>query len=271
MKQTFCKSLIYDNTWQILEFGYDGIYYIEGDERGLLIDTGIGGGDLKAFVDEIATKPYDVVLTHGHLDHVGAICQFEKIYINKKDWAMLEATTDEGRKWFIENLYEMSIGYVPDQDSSEMVHFTEKLPELINVGEGDIFDLGGRKVSIQAIPGHTDGCICLYDDLSQILFVGDSIIGRLLMVAGADDYTERLKTWKENADRIFMNDLSRFRGLYMGHYGYASSELLHTIYEIVQRLIDDISLVNQENGFSYKIGEYQVCMEFPAGLGGSEK
>ena len=266
MRQTYCKTLIYDNTWMIMEFGYDCIYYLEGTERGLLIDTGIGGGDLKSFVDEIATKPYDVVLTHGHLDHVGAVCQFPEIYVNHRDHEMLRSTDDNERRIFIEEMYRTSIGYVPDQDSGEMLLFTKNLPELKDVGEGDCFDLGGRTVSITEIPGHTNGCICLYDSLSTILFVGDSIISRLLMLAGPKDYTERLKLWKKNADRIIMNNRKNYRGLYMGHYGYASNELIDTIYKIVETLIDEISLADEAHEYRLRIGDYQVCLELPPEL-----
>ena len=40
------------NTWLILECGYDAIYYLEGDEKGLLIDTGVGAGNLKEYIDK---------------------------------------------------------------------------------------------------------------------------------------------------------------------------------------------------------------------------
>ena len=55
------------------------------DEKGLLIDTGVGAGNLKEYIDKnIASKPYDVLLTHGHLDHIGAILQYPKILVNGK-------------------------------------------------------------------------------------------------------------------------------------------------------------------------------------------
>lgn len=262
MKQNYSKCLIADDTWQILEFDYDAIYYLEGSERGLLIDTGIGGDDLKGFVDAIATNPYDVVLTHGHLDHTGAIRQFPKVYVNEKDWDMARVNNEAQRRAFIEHLYEMSIGAVPDQDASSMLHFGDEMPEFCNVKEGDTFDLGGRTVTVSEFPGHTKGCICLYDDQSNLLFVGDAIIHRLLLLEGPSDYTERLKAWKRYADRVVMSRLDSLSGVYLGHTGRAPRALLTTVYSIACRLIDDISLINTCDGVSYQENGYQIRFEF---------
>ena len=248
MKQNYTKCLIAEDTWQILEYGYDAMYYLEGSERGLLIDTGIGADDLKGFVDEIATKPYDVVLTHGHLDHTGAIRQFSKVYVNEKDWDMARVNNEAQRKAFIENLHEMSLCVVPDQDASSMLHFREEVPEFCNVKEGDTFDLGGRTVTVSEFPGHTKGCICLYDDQSNLLFVGDAIIHRLLLLGnpgeGPAEYVERLKPWKACAERVVMSRLDSLSGVYLGHTGRAPRALLTTVYSIACRLIDDISLTH---------------------------
>ena len=58
------------DTYEIDEFDCASIFLFVGTERALLLDTGIGIGDLKGLVEEITDKPYDVVLTHGHRDHV---------------------------------------------------------------------------------------------------------------------------------------------------------------------------------------------------------
>ncbi len=267
MRQNYTKNLIYDDTWLILEFGYDAIYYLEGRERGLLIDTGIGGDDLKGFVDAIATKPYDVILTHGHLDHCGGICQFSDVYVNEKDWNMIYQTSNAARKGFVENLREMSIDEVPDQDAATLVEFdADKLPVLHNIEEGDIIDLGGRKISVYSLPGHTQGSICLYDDYANAMFAGDSIIRRLLLVTGPEDYVERLKVWKAAAERVVMSRLDSLRGVYLGHYGRAASSMLYGIYDIARKLIDDISLLDQFDGTHYEAGTNQICLEMNLNL-----
>ena len=54
-----------------IEMPYVCAYLIEGDDKAILLDTGFGYGDLKAFVDTLTTLPYEVILTHGHPDHAG--------------------------------------------------------------------------------------------------------------------------------------------------------------------------------------------------------
>ena len=56
------------------------MYLICGEKRALLMDTNLGVGHLKELVDSLTDKPYDVVLTHGHIDHAPGASEFEHVY-----------------------------------------------------------------------------------------------------------------------------------------------------------------------------------------------
>ena len=75
MSDTYYKPLkIAENIYHIYEPGNVYTTLIIGEEKALLIDTGYGFGDLAAFVRTLTDKPLEVVLTHGHTDHIiGAI------------------------------------------------------------------------------------------------------------------------------------------------------------------------------------------------------
>jgi hydroxyacylglutathione hydrolase len=45
---------------------------------------------------------------------------------------------------------------------------------LVSIKDGYVFDLGGRKLEVIEVPGHTPGSICLLDAGNRILFAGDN-------------------------------------------------------------------------------------------------
>ncbi|MEN6418792.1 MAG: MBL fold metallo-hydrolase [Clostridiaceae bacterium] len=262
MSGYYKATKIADKTWCILECGFDAIYYLEGESRGLLIDTGIGASDLKSFVGTLATKPYDVVLTHGHLDHIGAIGQFGSIYVHPLDVRLIETATVENRIDFMRNMFEMSEGRTPNQDPGEICR-SGKNPTFLDVGEGDVFHLGGRDVDVFCTPGHTEGCICLHDSRTNILFVGDTIIYRLLLTNQNLTIAERVKQWREGTRRIY-DHLDRFSALYMGHCGAVPENTireLDAIIDVLSKTPDDLDY--SEGVPKCSLGSTQVYFQVP--------
>ena len=58
------------DTWEIDEFDCASCFLLVGTEKAMLIDTGIGVGDLEGAVRQITDKPLIVVITHSHRDHI---------------------------------------------------------------------------------------------------------------------------------------------------------------------------------------------------------
>lgn len=80
----FTLQQVSRDVWAIDEFGIDIMYLIIGTERALLIDTGIGIGNIRSVVETMTHLPYDVVNTHHHYDHVGGNGRFSMVYAHKK-------------------------------------------------------------------------------------------------------------------------------------------------------------------------------------------
>jgi len=71
MNSTYQIKKVRDDIYQIMESGLDAMYLMCGKERSILIDTGVGTGDLKSLVEKLTHTKLDVYLTHGHRDHFG--------------------------------------------------------------------------------------------------------------------------------------------------------------------------------------------------------
>ena len=69
-----------ENTWRIEEYNslcnvY--MYLLTGEREALLIDAGYGNIPLDQIVASLTTLPVQVILTHGHYDHIGGTGLFD--------------------------------------------------------------------------------------------------------------------------------------------------------------------------------------------------
>lgn len=72
-----------EKTW-IISFmnGTEYMFLLEGEEKALLIDTGYGVGNLRAFVEKLTEKPILVTNTHYHPDHAAGNGEYDLIFPN---------------------------------------------------------------------------------------------------------------------------------------------------------------------------------------------
>lgn len=175
---------IAEKTWCINEFFLDAIFVIEGEEKTLVLDTGTGVGDLKSVIERITSKPYIVALTHGHVDHAGGVRQFDEIYVHPDDYDMTTTLSVDARRGYAQAL----AGRMPEMPFSaeDIDDYGSELPKYLPLEDGMVFDLGGRRVTVMHIPGHTLGSCVFIDDKSRILFSGDAANPNLLMQLPAD-------------------------------------------------------------------------------------
>lgn len=186
-------------TYQISEFGMDSLFWIEGDDKAILLDTGTGTFDVPGFIDATFGpdhKPYDVVLTHGHVDHAGGMFQFDKVYLHEADYDLALGNTVEERKNYVEMMIGNSMGlYALSPDMVIGGEDTQAdAPEFLPLNEGDVFDLGGRKLEVYFTPGHTAGSCSFLDRENRILFSGDACNQNTLLTpfggAGEDEVSD---------------------------------------------------------------------------------
>lgn len=186
---------------------------ITGKTKALLIDTGYGYGDLKSKVRSLTDLPLRVVNTHCHLDHAGGNYLFQesakKLSETDKGLQRIGAENKNGIEKQPES--EISIGINPYEETVYRLYQTEQKPLVIQkilrekspeeypwpqdfdkekyleykdckfdaLQDGEIIDLGERKVKVIFLPGHTMGSVVFFDEQTAILFSGDNISNSL--------------------------------------------------------------------------------------------
>ena len=217
--QAFPYKEISPNTYEIGEFDCASIFLLIGDKKAMVIDTGIGIGDLKGFIQTLTDKPLMVCFTHDHADHVGGASVFDQGFIHPKD--MVDFATGggiglsvEGRLSYIRFIAERVKGVYPYNLAEDVTEWGP-CPKLYPLDDGQVIDLGNRKVTVYACPGHTPGCITFLDENSRTLFMGDVCNCNLHLGGGAPGshrftsvekalfHLERLQSLHPKYDRYF--------------------------------------------------------------------
>jgi hydroxyacylglutathione hydrolase len=168
----FTARKVAEGVWCIDDHGSDNMYLVEGARQALLIDTGLGVAKLADFVKTLTSLPAVVVNTHGHPDHGGGNFLFPSVHAHPLDFDAIKAVgTKESRQRTLERM--MRGAPAPDMISVEEA---ARMPaaELVPVKDGQVFDLGGRKLEVIEQPGHTPGEIVLLDAANRLLFTGDN-------------------------------------------------------------------------------------------------
>jgi len=148
--------------------------YIIGSEltkEGMIIDPGDEAREiLKSVRDEQLDIKF-IVLTHGHIDHVGAVKE-----VKEATGAEVCVHTDDAK----------SISGQEGMLVSGLSYPAPPSPDRLLKG-GDSIDLGDLHFGVLHTPGHTPGGICLLGN--GVLFTGDTLfncgIGRTDLPGGS--------------------------------------------------------------------------------------
>ena len=134
---------LYDNTWTQQD-GIVRFFLLAGENRALVIDTGVSGLDVRGMVSEHTGLPCLLLNTHADRDHIASNAQFDTVYMHPSEAAFYRnAQNGPGR--------------------------------VVPVFGGDVIDLGGRELEIVHLPGHTPGSITVLDRQNRCLIGGDPI------------------------------------------------------------------------------------------------
>ena len=183
-------------------------YLVLGSSRAVLIDTGMGVGDIKRVVEEITSLPIAVVQSHAHNDHIGGAWQFDEVGIHPSEADDLAAGQSAERLegWFAKS--EM-IGPLPPGFLQQGFSIRGVVPTRL-YEDGDSIDLGDRALEIIHAPGHSRGGLVLFDRERGAPYSTDVVYLRSLYLLNPDssvtDYVrslERLAALVPDLDRLY--------------------------------------------------------------------
>lgn len=165
---------INENTWSI-EDDFVRFFLLAGKDLAVMIDSGVNTSNAREIAESLTSLPIILINTHGDGDHLSGTGAFDEIYIHEEDYINCEV----GKRF-------------PDT-------------KLRKLNDGDVFELGERKLEIIGIPGHTAGSVAILDVYNRILISGDSVQNGDIFMFGEkrqpEEYAQSLEKLIGMADR----------------------------------------------------------------------
>jgi glyoxylase-like metal-dependent hydrolase (beta-lactamase superfamily II) len=184
-KRGYKLILLRPNVYQFFSQGSGcHVYLIIGEKLNILIDTGIitkFNSFNYLLTTEIGLRIEDIDLvinTHEHFDHISANPYFHCLMAAHR-WAAVKIQGNDelitkGKKWNID-LTDLKID--------------------IWLEDRNIIDLGNTILEVIEAPGHTSGCICLYEPTQHYLFSGDTLFeGAISNIYESGSISEYIQT-----------------------------------------------------------------------------
>ena len=170
------------DSWRIEN---DGVrfFLLVGTERALLVDSGRNLSDVPEIAAALTDLPVSLLNTHADGDHVYGNDGFASFYMHPAE--------------------------------EENYRRGDRPGTILPIAEGEILDLGARRLEIIHLPGHTPGSVALLDIGKRVLISGDPIQdGRIYMFGAFRDMRayirslEHLRLWYGRFDEIWPSHAS---------------------------------------------------------------
>ena len=176
MDNWFTVETIDSQTFAISEYKHweeTHCYLLCGQEKSILIDTGLGISDIKSIVDSLTSLPIEVITTHVHWDHIGGHGYFDNIavYETEKNWLSVKfpLTLQDVKK----ELTKKPCFFPQTFDIDSYCIFQGEPQRILH--DDDVLDLDGRTIEVLHTPGHSPGHCCFYEPEREYLYSGDLV------------------------------------------------------------------------------------------------
>ncbi|WP_024518338.1 MBL fold metallo-hydrolase [Bradyrhizobium sp. Tv2a-2] len=180
-------------------------YLVVGSKRTIMIDVGLSSNfpHLLTCLNHVGVTPDKidmVVLSHEHLDHIGAAYHFN------------------GKRTYVA-AHRLAANKIMLRDDFSMLRKMFNEPNVpididIWLEEGNMIDLGNFRLEVMYTPGHTSACITLFDPDKGLLFAADTlmpggVMGGVFGSGSIADYIQSLERLKGLNSKILLSGHGR--------------------------------------------------------------
>jgi glyoxylase-like metal-dependent hydrolase (beta-lactamase superfamily II) len=210
-------------------WGRFGLYsfFIDAPEPAI-VDTGVASSPAEGMapaLEALGRRLEDVrwiLLTHGHIDHVGGAHALWELTGRRAQVVISEADAPllHSRRAHVQNYLDVRQRYLHDPDAEAKQTamaagaISGEMEPSVLVRGGETLSLGGDvTVTVHAIPGHTAGSVAYVVDGQDDVFVGDAV--QVHGAANGFPGYEDPRSYRAGLEHL--RDVVRPQHLYLGH------------------------------------------------------
>ena len=202
-----------------LEQRFVALYLLVGETAALLVDTGVRSSitdTLLPYLDRIGVDRARLrwaINTHCDYDHTGGNGALKQalpelqLMAHRADVPLIEDVQRLIDERYGE--FRHSDGF---DDPPETTQYLRSVSDLVPVDRaldgGEEFDLGGRRVRVLHVPGHSPGHLAVHDPANRAVMIGDATLGESVLYADGspafpptyrdtDPYLQSLRHFRE--------------------------------------------------------------------------